>query len=121
MNPALSDSASPLGMSVPGGQESCGYSCIIYIYNPALIGLSLFSFVSANIPRKKVVRELLGGERKEQSLRDITRGYYTLTMLSDGFELAWDKLCEEVIPNRIVSVGLIMVHPISVFLGKTTP
>lgn len=61
----------------------------------------------------KVVRELLGGKRKEQSLWNVCRGYYTLVMLSVGFKLVWDKLCEAVIPNRVISIGLIMAHPIS--------
>lgn len=69
-----------------------------------------------------ITRELLGGERKEQSLWDVTWGYYALIMLSIGFELPWDKLSEEVIPNRIISMGLMKGHPISVFLGgKKTP
>lgn len=42
-------------------------------------------------------------------------------MLSIGFELAWDKPCEEVIPNRIISIGLMKIHPISIFLEKNDP
>lgn len=39
-------------------------------------------------------------------------------MLSIGFELAWDKPCEEVIPNRIIFIGLMKIHPISIVLEK---
>lgn len=41
-----------------------------------------------------------------------------MVMLSIASELAWDKPCEEVIPNRITIIGLIKIHPISIFLGK---
>lgn len=39
-------------------------------------------------------------------------------MLSIGFELAWDTPCEELIPNRIIAIGLMKVHPISTCLEK---
>lgn len=56
--------------------------------------------------------------QKHSALWDVTCGYYTLVMLSIGFELAWDKPCEEVIPNMIISMGLMKIHPIPIFLGK---
>lgn len=56
--------------------------------------------------------------KENLSLWDVTWGYYTLVMPSISFKQAWDKLWEEVIPNRIISIGLVKVYPIAISLEK---